>query len=149
MSTPTLQNVSRQWRRWRTWVALLLLGVMFFAVRVIQSHLLVWSQSNAPLQWVSSQLTPEQRDVYVDGVIRLQFNQPLDPNLRRLVADLDPPAAVIFDVQGNERLLKSRDPLNSSIDYTLTVSPQEGLPLEQAIRLPFRTEPEFTYEFHL
>ncbi len=143
MSTPTFQNISHYWRRWRTGVGLLVLGVLLF---VIKSHPPVWSQSNGPLQWVSSQPTPEQRDVYVDGVIRLQFSQPLDPNLRRLVADLDPPAPVIFDLQGNELLLKSRDPLNFSTDYTLTVSPQEGLPLEQAIRLPFRTEPEFTYE---
>ncbi|MCF2972609.1 Ig-like domain-containing protein [Synechococcus sp. Nb3U1] len=143
MSNRTFQNLSRHWRRWRTWVGLLLLGVVFVGIKSFSP---VWSQNESPLQWVSSQPTPEQRDVYVDGVIRLQFNQPLDTNLRRLVADLDPPAPVIFDVQGNELLLKSRDPLNFSTDYTLTVSPQEGLPLEQAIRLPFRTEPEFTYE---
>ncbi|MEN9222090.1 MAG: hypothetical protein Q6M04_06600, partial [Thermostichus sp. BF3_bins_97] len=88
MSTPTVQNMARQWRRWRTWVGLLLLGVLFLG---IQSHPPVWSQSDAPLLWVSSDPTPDQRDVYVDGVIRLQFSQPLDPNLRRLVADLAPP----------------------------------------------------------
>jgi hypothetical protein len=148
MNTPTVQNVFRHWRRWRTWAGLLLLAATFF---VIESHRQVWPQSNASqsqafLEWVSSQPTPEQQDVFVDGVIRLQFNRPLDPNLQRLAVQLDPPAAVIFDVQGDELLLKPRDPLRFSTRYTLTLSPQEGLPLEQAIQLSFRTEPQFTYE---
>jgi hypothetical protein len=148
MNTPTVPNVFRHWRRWRTWAGLLLLAAAFF---VIESHRQVWPQSNASqsqafLEWVSSQPTPEQQDVFVDGVIRLQFNRPLDPNLQRLAVQLDPPAAVIFDVQGDELLLKPRDPLRFSTRYTLTLSPQEGLPLEQAIQLSFRTEPQFTYE---
>ncbi|MEN9203377.1 MAG: Ig-like domain-containing protein [Thermostichus sp. DG_1_6_bins_120] len=143
MSTPASQKILRRWRRWRTWVSLVLLGVMFVAAKSFSP---VWSQDTSPLLWVSSQPAPEQRDVYVDGVIRLQFDQPLNANLQRLIADLEPPATVIFDVQGNELLLKSRDPLKFSTDYTLTIAPQEGLPLEQTIQLTFRTEPQFTYE---
>ncbi|MGQ9837232.1 MAG: Ig-like domain-containing protein [Cyanobacteriota bacterium] len=150
MSTSTFQIVARCWRRWRTWVGLLLLAVMFLGIK---SHPPVWSQSNDSnndsndsLYWVSSQPAPEQRDVYVDGVIRLQLSQPLDANLRQLVAKLEPPAPIVFDVQGNELLLKSQKPLSFSTDYKLTVPPQEGLLLEQPIQLSFRTEPEFTYE---
>ncbi|MFS8859438.1 Ig-like domain-containing protein [Synechococcus sp. H60.1] len=140
MYTSTAQNLAR---RWQTWAGLLLLAAMFF---ISGSHPRVWSQSNASLQWVSSQPAPEQQDVLIDGVIRLQFDRPLDPNLQRLAVQLEPPAAVIFDVQGDELLLKPRDPLRFSTDYILTIAPQEGLPLEQAIQLRFRTEPQFTYE---
>ncbi|MFS8841265.1 hypothetical protein [Synechococcus sp. W55.2] len=44
MNTPTVQNVFRHWRRWRTWAGLLLLAAAFF---VIESHPRVWSQSSA------------------------------------------------------------------------------------------------------
>ncbi len=135
MYTPTAENLARQWRRWRIWVGWVVLAVVFWAV---QPHPQVESQSNAPLQWVSSQPAPEQQDVFVDGVLRLQFDRPLDPNLQRLAVQLEPPAAVIFDVQGDELLLKPRDPLRFSTDYTLTIAPQEGLPLEQTIQLRFR-----------
>ncbi|MFS8886036.1 Ig-like domain-containing protein [Synechococcus sp. H70.2] len=143
MSTPSAENLARRWRRWRTWVGLVVLAAGFW---LVQPHPQVEPQPNPPLQWVSSQPAPEQQDVFVDGILRLQFNRPLDPNLQRLVVQLEPPAAVVFDVQGNELLLKPREPLRFSTNYTLTLAPQEGLPLEQTIQLRFRTEPQYTYE---
>ncbi len=140
------QNSSRWWRRWRRGVSLWVLGLVFFGLLVLPSPLRGWSQGKTPLRWVSSQPAPEQRDVYVDGVIRLQFNQPLDGNLKRLVVQINPPATLIFDVQGNELLIRPRDSLKYSTNYTLTLSPQEGLPLEQPLQLSFRTEPQYTYE---
>jgi hypothetical protein len=104
------------------------------------------AQAGAALKLTSSKPSNGQKDALIDAPIELQFSQPLPENFEEFQLTVNPDASLAFNSAGDRMILKPKEPLKYSTEYTLELPKQDAISLADPVKLQFQTEPQYTYK---